>query len=233
MSDIIPSTLVAKIEFFEQRLPDWAADPAAIGLTAAQISDLITRTAAARQAYNAAQQIRQESRNATAVQNDAVRSMASFGSDLIATIRAFADLQPDPNAVFQSAEINPPQPAGTPLPPPVPAADVRTQMNNAGAVTVSWTGTVANGTVYNIYRRFAQGSPYTLIGTSTTKRFVDATVPVGTAEASYYLVTLRDGMESEPSEAVSIRFGAVDPNPQAGTQAGGQTGGETQLGLAA
>ena len=114
MSDIIPGTILAKIEFFEQRLPDWAADPAAIGLTAPQVADLITRASAARAAYNAAQTIRQQPRNATAVQNDAINDMASFGSELIATIRAFADLQPDPGTIFQSAEINPPAPAGSP-----------------------------------------------------------------------------------------------------------------------
>ena len=30
MSDIIPTTLLAKIEFFEQRVADWAADDVSI-----------------------------------------------------------------------------------------------------------------------------------------------------------------------------------------------------------
>ena len=86
----------------------------------------------------------------------------------------------------------------------------------------------------------AQNTPYAQIGTSTTKSFVDATVPVGTAEATYYVVTLRDGQSSEPSEGVPIRFGAVlqggGPNGQTGQQANGQSGNGqpgSQFGLAA
>ncbi|MEM9661797.1 MAG: hypothetical protein AAF937_05765 [Planctomycetota bacterium] len=229
----LPPSILGKIEFFEQRVADWASDPDAIGLTAQQVADLIARANTARNDYNAAQQIRQQSRNATASQNQSVGDMARFGSDLIATVRAFADLQPDPTAVYNRAELDMPKPKGGPLPPPVPATNVRTQMDNTGAITVRWNGTVANGTVYAVYRRFAQGMGYTQIGTATTKSFVDNTVPVGTPEASYYVVTLRDGMQSGPSEAVNIRFGR-QIQPGGSTNSSGQTAsGESELGLAA
>jgi hypothetical protein len=225
----LPPTILGQIEFFEQRIADWAADPDAIGLDAQQANDLAGRLAAARSAYTAAQQIRQQSKNATATQKQAVGDLVRYGSDLIATIRAFADLQTDPVAIYDQAELDMPAPKGTPLPPPVPATNLRTQMDNTGAVSVRWTGTVANGTVYAVYRRFAQGSGYAQIGTSTTKSFVDRAVPVGTHEASYYVVALRDGMESAPSEAVNIRFGAVLPS---GQQQGAQSG-SGRFGLAA
>ena len=232
----LPPTIIGKIEFFEQRLADWAGNPDAIGLDAQQVTNLAGRLALARSAYTAAQQVRQQSKNTTATQKQAVGDLARYGSDLIATIRAFADLQTDPVAVYEQAELDMPAPKGTPLPPPVPATDVRTQMDNTGAVSIRWKGTIANGTVYTVYRRFAQNTPYAQIGTSTTKSFVDATVPVGTPEAAYYVVTMRDGQQSAPSEAVNIRFGAVlqggGPNAQTGGQSGGQSG-NGQFGLAA
>lgn len=232
MSDIIPSTILAKIEFFEQRLPDWAADPAAIGLTAPQISDLINRTTAARQAYSAAQQIRQQSRNATAVQNDAVSAMASFGSDLIATIRAFADLQTDPVAVFQSAEIDPPQPSNTPLPPPAPATDLAVTLLNTGAIRLTWKGTTANGTFYDVYRRLGEAGSFALIGSSATRGFDDTTLPAGTASATYYTVARRDAFSSDASVPALVRFGNQASANQASSQGGDQSG-NGQFGLAA
>ncbi|MEO1716924.1 MAG: hypothetical protein AAFR76_07395 [Planctomycetota bacterium] len=230
MSDMIPNDLLGKIEFFEQRIADWAANVDQIGLTAQQANDLVGRVAAARAAYNAAQQIRQQSRNATATQRIAVNEMARFGSDLISTIRSFADLQPDPNAVYVAAEINPPTPAGTPLPPPVPATDVVANLQQSGAVLVSWKGTTANGTFYDVYRQLTSttGSRagFTLIGSSATRSFEDTTVPAGTTQVSYYTVARRDAFTSAESQQAVLRFGM--PNLQSSLP--GENG---RLGLAA
>ena len=226
MSDMIPNDLLGKIEFFEQRIADWAANVDQIGLTAQQANDLVGRVAAARAAYIAAQQIRQQARNATETQRIAVNEMARFGSDLISTIRSFADLQADPNAVYVAAEINPPTPAGTPLPPPVPATDVVANLQQSGAVLVSWKGTVANGTFYDVYRQLAGQAGFTLIGSRATRSFEDATVPAGTTQVSYYTVARRDAFTSAESQQAVLRFGM--PNLQSSLP--GENG---RLGLAA
>ncbi|MEO0475927.1 MAG: hypothetical protein AAF085_08170 [Planctomycetota bacterium] len=217
-----PGDIDGRIQFFAQRLTVWADDPAAIGLTPQQMTELQGRTAATIAARDAALALRSQAASATAVQNEQLSGLMKFGSGLIASIRAFADLSAEPAAVFNRADLTPPAQGGGQLPPPVAATDVKTQLGSTGAITVSWKGTVANGTVYAVYRRFAQGTAYSQIGTATTKSFVDATVPVGTPEVSYYVVALRDGLESPPSEPVSLRFGSQL-----------QPGGETQLGLAA
>ena len=226
-----PNDIDGRIQFFAQRLAVWAADPGAIGLTPQQMVELQGRTAATTAARNAALALRSQAASATAVQNEQLAGLMKFGSGLIATIRAFADLSSAPAEVFEIAELTPPSTGGS-LPPPVPATDVTTQLQSTGEVGIRWKGTVANGTVYAVYRRFAQGTAYAQIGTSTTKSYVDATVPVGTPEVSYYLVTLRDGQQSPASEPVSLRFGAMlqggGPNGQASQQ-----GGNGQLGLAA
>lgn len=222
MSDIVPDTILGTIEFYEQRLTDWATSAEQIGLTPQQANDLVGRVAAARNAYNAAQLIRQQSRNATATQTQAVGDLRSFGADLIATIRAFADLQADPTAVFQSAEINPPKPTNTPAPPPVPATDVSATLLTSGAIRLSWKGTTANGTFYDVYRRIGDSGQFTLIGSSATRGFDDNSLPAGTASAAYYCVSRRDQFASDPSTPALVRFGSQI-----------QPGGETQLGLAA
>ncbi|MEL6796331.1 MAG: hypothetical protein AAFO89_05850 [Planctomycetota bacterium] len=226
MSDMIPNDLLGRIEFFEQRIADWAANADTIGLTAQQANDLVGRVAAARAAYNAAQQIRQQSRNATETQRIAVNEMARFGSDLISTIRSFADLQADPNAVYVAAEINPPTPAGTPLPPPVPATDVVANLQQLGAVLVSWKGTTANGTFYDVYRQLAGQAGFTPIGSCATRSFEDTTVPAGTTQVSDYTLARRDAFMSAESQQAVLRFGM--PNLQ-----NSSPGENRRLGLAA
>ncbi|HED54655.1 MAG TPA: hypothetical protein ENJ00_10715 [Phycisphaerales bacterium] len=225
MSTQFPDTILGQIQYFEQRIPAWAADPAAIGLTALQIGELQTRVTAARAAYDAAQAIRQQSKNTTNIQREAVAEMNTQGTAMLSLIRAFADLSGNPASIFDAADIDAPSATSTPMPPPVPATDLSTSLENSGAVRLKWKGTVANGTVYSVWRRLGENSPFVQIGTSTTKSFVDETIPAGTPEASYLLITLRDGQSSGESEPTIIRFGIMNPPAS--------SGGSASLGLAA
>lgn len=206
----IPDTINGKIQYFEQHIPLWAADPVAIGLTAQQMMDITSLTGAARVAYNAAQAARQESKGATVTQNAAVASMMTLGTALIATIKAYADANGNDLAVYTSAGISPGG-TPTPLPAPVPATDVSAMLLNSGEIRLSWRGTVANGTFYTVHRRIGNGAGdgFELIGSAAAKAFVDTTIPAGTSEASYYLVTHRDELTSDNSEPITVRFGVT------------------------
>ena len=221
MANTLPGTIAGRIEFFTQRLPAWAADPAAIGLTAAQVAELQTTLTLAGNAYNTVLATRQLAKNQTATQNAAMENLLDLGSGMIAAIKAFADLSDNPTAVFQTAEIDPPEGRAGPLPPPEAATDLTTELLNSGAVRVRWKGTVANGTFYDVYRELEGESGFTLIGSSATRRFDDVTVPAGTTRAMYYTVTRRDALASGESEPTLIRFGVVIPGPGAQGQSGG------------
>ncbi|HED54456.1 MAG TPA: hypothetical protein ENJ00_09705 [Phycisphaerales bacterium] len=58
MATTVPTTILGRIQFFQQRLTVWAADPAAIGLAPAQIADLQTKLTLASNKYNEAQTAR-------------------------------------------------------------------------------------------------------------------------------------------------------------------------------
>ena len=221
----LPNSILGRIEFFEQRIADWNTDPGAIGLTPQQVLELTGRLAAARNAYNAAQQSRIQARNDTATQTQAVADLSRFGGDLIATIRAFADLQSDPLAVYTEADLEQPKAKGSPLPPPVPATDLAATLQQSGAVRVSWKGTVANGTFYDVYRRLEGQPGFALIGSSASRSYTDTAVPAGTVQCSYYTIARRDSFSSPESQQAVIRFGMQ-------IQPGGQSG-SGQLGLAA
>jgi len=184
MPTTLPTTIDGQIDFFTQRLADWAANAAAIGLTPAQIASLQTRLTTAGNARAAVLATRQLAKNQTASQNAALEDLLELGSGLIATIKAFADLSGNPALVYEQAGITPPEPRPSPLPPPVPAADLKTQLLNSGAVRVSWTGTVANGTFYDVYRQLEGETGFTLIGSSASRRYDDAALPAGRAASS-------------------------------------------------
>lgn len=224
----IPDTINGKIQYFEQHIPLWSADPAAIGLSAQQIIDITSLTGAARVAYNDAQAARQASKSATVTQTAAVASMMTLGTALVATIRAYADASGDNPEVYAAAGIAPPAPP-SPLSPPVPATDVAASLLNSGEVRLSWTGTVANGTFYTVHRRLGAGQPFELIGSAAAKSFVDTTIAAGTAEATYFLRTHRDELVSDDSEPITVRFGVAGA---AGVETGGGEG-TGSLGLAA
>jgi len=223
MADTLPGTIAGRIDFFTQRLTAWAADPAAIGLTAPQIAELQTRLVAAGNAHSTVLATRQLAKNQTALQNAAMTELLDQGTGMIATIKAFADLSANPISVYAAAEIDPPEERAGPLPPPEAATDLSTELLNSGAVRVSWKGTVANGTFYDVYRELEGETGFTLIGSSAMRRFDDVTVPAGTTRAMYYTVTRRDALTSGESEPTLIRFGVQAPVP----------GGTVTLGLAA
>jgi len=222
MANTLPGTIAGRIEFFQQRLTAWAADPAAIGLTPAQIGELQTTLGNAGNAHSTVLATRQQAKNETATQNTAMSELMDLGTGMIAAIKAFADLSGDATAVFAAAEIDPPE-SSSPLPPPEMATDLATELLNSGAVRLSWKGTIANGTFYDIYRELDGETGFTLIGSSAMRSYDDDTVAAGTVRAMYLTITRRDALTSGESEPTLIRFGV-----QAPAQSGGAT-----LGLAA
>lgn len=220
MANTLPGTIAGRLEFFTQRLPAWAADPAAIGLTAPQIAELQTTLTLAGNAHSTVLATRQLAKNQTATQNAAMENLLDLGTGMIAAIKAFADLSDDPTAVFQTAEIDPPEGRSTPLPPPAEATNLSTELLNSGAVRVSWKGTIANGTFYDVYRELDGETGFTLIGSSAMRSFDDTTVPAGTTRAMYYTITRRDDLTSGESEPTLIRFGVQSPMPSGGATLG-------------
>jgi hypothetical protein len=88
---------------------------------------------------------------------------------------------------------------------------------------LSWRGTIAHGTYYTVHRRLGAGQPFEMLGSPAAREFVDETLPAGTAEATYFVRTLRDGQASDDSEPITVRLGTP----------GAQQGGEGGLSLAA
>lgn len=236
---MLPPTKIEQIQFCEAHTPVWSTTPAAIGLTAAQVTALFNATEDARKSYNDAISARDASKAATTSSNADAAIMRDKAADLIRQIKAYAQLQANPAAVYAAAQIPPPA-APTPLPAPGVATNIIITLESTGAVTLSWEATNAaasSGAFYSISRKLPGQAAFIGIGgapgsTSESRRmsFTDATVPTSAAGAgvSYIIQGQRGSQLGTASEAIVVHFGSSGATGTANVTGAGAT-----LGLAA
>ncbi len=135
MSTILPPGAVARVEFFENHNPTWAANAVAIGTTAAAVTALTTKTTAARAAYNAQQLAQEQAKAATQTFRDAVTAMVGAGTDIIKQVKAKAAT--DGNSIYTLALL--PVPATpTPIPAPGTPFDFAIELQPDGSLKLKW-----------------------------------------------------------------------------------------------
>ncbi len=203
---VLPEQINERIEWFEQRIASWKAAPTTIGLTAAQCTALDDAVKNARTNYNAAQAARIASKNATLGQRTFVNSMTNLGSDALRFIKAYANAQANPDAVYQAASVPPPA-APTPSGPPNAPTNVVADPNADGTVTIKWKGSTTNQTFFSIWRRVGNNTQWSQIGSVATKSFIDASVPAGSPTATYLIRAQRFNEVSAASDEAIVNFG--------------------------
>lgn len=215
---VLPVNALEQIQFCENHLAPWGNEPASIGLTATQVTALTNVTMQARQAYNDAQTARLASKAATTTLNSRVAAMRAQASDLIRQIKAYAQLQNNPAAVYADAQI--PEPAApAPLPAPGKPQLFTVTLNPDGSVNLSWeaeNSAASSGAFFSVSRKLPGQSAYVPIGgtsgsTIESRRasFTDYTVPASAAGtgASYIVQGYRGTRAGTPSDAVIVQFG--------------------------
>lgn len=204
---LVPETKQGIVDFYVVHASPWDTNKAAIGLTAAQITDLQAKIAAAQAKMLAAQQVREESLAATRALDQAIKDLSKAGSVLITAIRATAEGSADPTNVYNLAQIPPP---ATPTPAPVPDAPemLQPQIDSYGSIVLRWKGTLAYSTFFNVYRKLGTSGSWQNLGAVGSKSFTDAGVPGGTAVVCYYVTAQRGLLVSPNSLMVTITFGA-------------------------
>jgi len=132
--------------------------------------------------------------------------MSSFGGDIIKTIRAFAETTGDPG-VYTAAQIPPPAPPA-PLGPPETPTDLSGVLTTDGQINLRWGGSRKGGTSYTVERSVTGANgPWTIIGTSEERAFVDTALPVGLDSVMYRVRAARSGGTSNWSAPLPFIFG--------------------------
>lgn len=200
----VPQTILGRIEFFEQHLPLWAADPTSIGLTALEVSELAALVAQARADYESAQVARINARGLTEQQNTTVSAMYELGSAFIRTIRALAIKNNDPS-IYVAAGIPAPQ-APAPVGPPEKPTDLDATVILPFGIQLTWKGSVASGAYFGVFRKLVGETSFSLIKTTGDKSFDDVNLPAGVSGVDYYIAALRDSFQIN-SSSLQVRFG--------------------------
>lgn len=225
---ITPNSRLGKVTFYETHISPWATNAAAIGLEVAEVTALGIATGAARTAYNDMIAARAAAKSATETFYEAVTAMHSApgkGSDMIDTIKNFAQTTGDPG-VYALAEIPAPSEPGV-VPPPGSPFDFRLALRQNGSVELKWkcnNPAGAQGTVYEI-KRSVDGGGFVVLTTIGERTFLDETVPPTTGQVIYEITAIRSTLRGTPAQ-FNFRFGASGGVQNAGN--GGAT-----LGLAA
>ena len=206
MAPVLPNSREQMIQWFNQRIASWGADPTTIGLTASQVADLAGKLAAAQTDESAAFDARIASKNATANYYTSSDDLRNFGSDLIKTIKAFAETTNNPG-VYTAASVPPPSPP-TPLGPPATPKNLSYKLNTAGEIELEWDSSRTGGTSFTIERSITGATgPWSIVGTSEEAAFTDTAVPSGVASVAYRVIASRSGGSSNPTAALVVLFG--------------------------
>lgn len=192
----VPKTFLGRLEFFEQRLPAWEEDPAAIGLLEADVAALRALTESARARYEELEAIRTAAEGATFLQKSANDAMFAAGMGLVGTVKAFARRTGE-RGVYPAAQVPAPKDP-TPTGPPPAAKNLRVRLLPSGALRLAWEGTTARGAFFSIYRGLpgesAEGpGGMRLLATVAAKHYTDGTIPPGTPEVRYAVEARRAG----------------------------------------
>lgn len=208
MAENLPAYNPDALIWLEAHIDTWLDDPGAIGLTPVQVAALETEIVAARASFTHAETIRAESLNATlAFQTDADQ-MRTSAAKLIATVKAFAENEPEPITVYSAASISP-RAARSPLPPPDQPGNLLATLLTTGAVKLNWEGRGPSGTVYEVYRKLPGESTFDLVANVGAKKktYTDKSLPPGTTSVLYQIRAIRGDSTSTFSPAYTIQFG--------------------------
>ncbi len=188
----------------------FANNAAAIGLTPGQAVAFADATTAAADLTLAQEQARQAAKVATQAAVDAVDALRANAGDTVRLIRAFAETQADPAAVYQLAQIPPPA-SPSPAPPPAQPIDLTVTLEpGSGNLTLRWkaanpVGT--SGTTYIIRRKLPGESAFSFVGVSGKKTFVDNTLNAGPDSVQYTVQGQRADSSGPLSPIFTVNFG--------------------------
>lgn len=225
---IVPRSNQDMINFFKAHLPAWTANAGAINLSIDNITQINDLIGVAEDEFESAELIRTQSLTQTQTMNLALQNLRSYGSDLVKSIRTYAETQNDPS-IYDLAQL--PAPAtpeelkATPAP-----TGVISSLNPDGTISLSWKvpskGAFAGKTFFIIERKLtgsftgAADSDWVSYATSNDRAHTDETVPGGWSTVSYRIRTNRNGFLSKSSTVAEVNFGNSGANA---TSAGGET----------
>lgn len=212
MGTNLPYGRTKTLVWLEAHIEAWSLDPSAIGLTPAQVAQLQGEIAGVRDDFTSVQEVRAHSEATTEKFHSSADDLHDKAADLILAIKSFAATSGNGGIVYLAAGMTPknaPSPTGAPSMP----TNLRAQLESRGNIVLSWDGTGPTGTVYEISRKLAGETKFSLLGNvgALQKTYTDKTLPVGATFATYMIRARRGSTMSAYSMQFNIQFGPTAP----------------------
>jgi len=208
MGTNLPRSRTAALSWLEGHITGWNTNFAGIGLTSASVIDLAQDVTNARASFTSVEQVRAESLATTQDFYTDMDATHKKASDMIATIKAFAESSDTPAAVYLLAGItgkDAPTPAAAPETPAITSAQIAAD----GNVTIGFTARGPTGTVWLVSRKLNTQTAYTFLGQSDGKEYTDTTLPTGVTTATYIVKGVRGQLSGLSSPPTTFQIGNV------------------------
>lgn len=188
----VPAKAQDRLVYYENHIDPFTSHAVAIGTSPTSVADLATKTAAARDALTAKTVAEQAAKTATNAWQNAVNAMSLAGSAIIDQIRAKAKIAGP--TIWDLAEVAPPAPP-TPVGDLGKPSDFNVTLEETGELNLSWRCSnprAATGTFYTVWRRIGNVGEFSCLGgCGAEKKFLDSTVPAGSASVTYKIQATR------------------------------------------
>ncbi len=204
----VPRSRAGVIAFFGARLSKWTNLGPAIGLGFDEAQALADAIEDAKLASERNRALQSAARAAAREARRTEYHLRRVGGRAIASIKAKAGGDEDP-AVLTLAEL-PATKDPRPTPAPPMPTNVRTHIDNEGAIVISWDATRPRPharAFTRVRRMLDESGTFELIGTSGTSEYRDSAVPMGTRSAAYRLTPVRGDLVGASAETVVVRLG--------------------------
>jgi len=209
MAALYPDTKDGKVAYFQSKIAPWTASATTIGTTTAAVTAMDAKVTVAQDKLAAQVAATQLAKAATAAADDAIEALVLAGGNIIADIRAAARNSADPANIYELAQI--PAPATpTPVGELGKASNFGVTLLETGELDLSFKCTnprAATGTFYTVWRRIGNvGAFICLGGCGSEKKFLDSSVPAGSASVTYKIQATRSGSTGPWAQFV-VNFG--------------------------
>jgi hypothetical protein len=202
---IVPRDRTGKLRFFQAHRDVWLSGGESIGLDAETLADFDADLAAAKQAFDEQQALRQSARAATQKWNSALKRLHRLGSSMLARIKVAAKVEGI--GVYSRAWVDAPARPSR-LPPPGTPGGFQYKLLPNGALVLRWACRVpkgSKGTQY-IVRRSVDGGKFVYLDRAGKRKFRDTTLPLGASRIVYEITASRSTGQGEAAR-FNVNFG--------------------------
>ena len=208
----VPKGRADRLAFYQARMATWTEQAEALNLPAGQVEGVREAVLEAKAAKEAQRKAQLAAQSATMRYNAAIDRLGQCGASVMKQIQASAGFLG--SEVYTKALVSPPA-ERSPIGPPGMPHSLTTQICPTGALHLAWkckNPRDAEGTIYYVSRQLGPNAPWQYLGHAGKRRFVDRTLPPGSALIHYRIQAARS-TGTGPVAIFTVRFGGAATLP--------------------